>query len=134
MSGEPRAPDPARADPEVIEFAYRVLDLARAGETERLATYLDHGLPVNLSDPDGSSLLMLAAYHGRVDTVRLLLARGADPDRLNTRGQSILAGALFKGEDEIVRMLLQAGAALDHGTPTAREAARIFGREHVLPD
>jgi ankyrin repeat protein len=134
MSDAP--PPPSTHEPDesqVIEFAYRCLDLAREGDTDQLGVYLDGGLPPNLADPDGNSLLMLAAYHGRPDTVRLLLAKGADPDRLNARGQSIIAGALFKGEDEVVQALIEGGADLDAGTPSAREAAQLFGKAHLLP-
>jgi len=75
---------------------------------------------------------MLAAYHGRTATVRMLLERGADPDTRNARDQSPIAGALFKGEDEVVAVLLEAGADVDAGTPSAREAAALFGRQHLL--
>jgi ankyrin repeat protein len=71
---------------------------------------------------------MLAAYHGRADTVALLLARGADPDLRNHRDQTPIAGALFKGEDAIVAQLKDADADLDAGTPSAHDAARMFGR------
>lgn len=108
------------------------MDLARAGETDQLADFLDHGLPVDVLDPAGNSLLMLAAYHGRAATVRMLLERGADPDTRNARDQSPIAGALFKGEDEVVAVLLEAGADVDAGTPSAREAAALFGRGHLL--
>jgi len=114
----------------VIELA---MDLARSGATRELEEFLDHGLPVDTRDDAGQSLLMLAAYHGRVDTVRALLARGADPDLRNDRDQSPLAGALFKGEDDVARLLIDAGADLDAGTPTTREAAALFGRTHLLP-
>lgn len=132
MTEEPSPPDvPSESD--VIDFAYRCLDLAREGDLDQLAAYLDGGLPPNLADPDGNSLLMLAAYHGHAEVVRLLLRHGADPDRLNARGQSTIAGAMFKGEDEVVRALIEGGADLDAGTPTAREAATLFGRTHLLP-
>ncbi len=107
-------------------------DLAREGRTAELAEFLDHGVPVEAEDGDGNTLLMLAAYHDRIDTVTMLLTRGADPNRLNTRSQSIIAGALFKGADEVVRALVAAGADLDAGTPSAREAAGLFGRNHLL--
>lgn len=107
-------------------------DLARDDEADELAGFLDHGLPVDVADPDGNTLLMLAAYAGSERTVRLLLDRGADVDARNARGQSILAGTLFKGEDDIARLLLAAGADVDAGTPTAREAAAMFGRGHLL--
>lgn len=108
-------------------------DLAREGRTADLLEFLDHGLPVDVVDAEGNSLLMLAAYNGAVETVSALLSRGADPDLRNARDQSVVAGALFKGEDEIVRALVAAGADLDAGTPTARQAAAMFGRDHLLP-
>ena len=77
---------------------------------------------------------MLAAYRGAADTARMLLDKGADPNRLNARGQSILAGALFKGENEIVTLLIAAAADLDIGTPTARDTAAMFGQQHLLND
>lgn len=108
------------------------MDLAREGRTAELVEFLDHGLPLNATDAEQNSLLMLAAYHGRADTVRALLERGADPDLRNARDQSPVAGALFKGEDEVVRLLVAAGADLDAGTPNARVAAAMFGRDHLF--
>ena len=119
-------------DPELVELAHRVLDLARAGDTEQLAGLVDRGVPVDLTGPDGNTLLMLAAYHGHAAPVDALTRRGADPDRVNDRGQSPLAGAIFKGEDEVVRRLLAAGADPDLGSPTARETARMFERTDLL--
>ncbi|HQH08098.1 MAG TPA: ankyrin repeat domain-containing protein, partial [Phycicoccus sp.] len=71
-------------------------------------------------------------YNGATETVEALLDRGADPELRNARDQSVIAGALFKGEDDIVRLLHEAGADLEAGTPTARQAAAMFGREHLL--
>lgn len=119
--------------PEQVERVVAIaMDLAREGDTTQLLEFLDHGLPVDVTDPSGNTLLMLAAYHGHTATVRALLDRGADPDRRNARDQSPIAGALFKGEDEVVAVLREAGADLDAGTPTARAAAVMFGREHLL--
>lgn len=103
-------------------------DLARAGSTGELAEFLDHGVPVDLVDGDGNTLLMLAAYHSQAETVAMLIRRGADVDIRNNRDQSPVAGALFKGADEVVEMLKGAGADLDAGTPSARQAAEMFGR------
>lgn len=119
-------------DPELLELAARVFDFARHGETDTLAAYVDAGVPVNLSNDSGDTLVMLAAYHGHAGTVTTLLRRGADPDRLNDRGQSPLAGAVFKGEADVVRALLDGGADPDAGQPTAVEAARMFGAEELL--
>lgn len=116
--------------PEDLQSRARTVmaDLAREGNTEELADFIDHGLDVNSLDESGNSLLMLAAYHGRTDTVTYLLDHGADPDICNARNQSPIAGALFKGETEIVAALKKAGADLDAGTPSAREAAKMFGQ------
>ena len=107
-------------------------DLAREGRTSDLGEFLDLGTPVETADEQDNTLLMLAAYHGHADTVRDLLRRGASPDTLNARGQSPLAGALFKREPEVVRALVEAGADPDLGTPTARQAAEMFGSSDLL--
>jgi ankyrin repeat protein len=128
----PTEPDQQLPDPRLVEVAHACFDFARAGETERLGAYVDHGVPADLADAQGNTLLMLAAYHGHAQTVRALAERGADVNRLNDRGQSPLAGAVFKGEDELVRTLLEAGADADLGTPTARATAEMFGRSDLL--
>ncbi len=114
----------------IVAFA---TDCARDGQTQLLEEYVRGGYPVDHPDEAGNTLLMLAAYHGHPGTVRSLLDLGADPDRLNDRGQSPLAGAVFKAEHEVVALLCAAGADLDLGTPSARESARMFGAEHLLP-
>lgn len=73
---------------------------------------------------------MLASYHGHPSLVRLLLSHGADPNQLNLRQQSPLAGAIFKNEVEVVNILAREGGAdPDLGTPSAREAMRVFKKE-----
>ena len=125
--------EPSHLSPEqtarVVEIA---MDLARGGGTEDLLEFIEHGLPVNTVDHEGNSLLMLAAYRGHPRTVAALLRAGADPDLRNDRDQSTLAGAVFKGEDEVVRLLLDAGADPEVGTPSARQAADMFGQHHLF--
>ncbi|MEW2445266.1 ankyrin repeat domain-containing protein [Micromonospora marina] len=121
---------PDELDDETIAFAHRMFDLARTGSTEELAANVDTGLPVNLTNAKGDTLLILAAYHAHPDTVAALLARGADPARVNDRGQTALAAAVFRRQEGAVRALLDAGADPDHGGPSAVETARFF----ELPD
>jgi uncharacterized protein len=139
MPPDPSAPAPGAVepgqepiDPGVVELAGRVFALARTGDAASLASYVDAGVPVNLTNEKGDTLLMLAAYHGHADAVAVLTARGADVDRLNDRGQAPLAGAVFKGEDAVVRVLVEAGADPLAGHPTAVDTARMFGREDLL--
>ncbi|MDK1476196.1 ankyrin repeat domain-containing protein [Streptomyces sp. 549] len=119
-------------DPEILQLAGKVFDLARQGDTDTLAAYVDAGVPPNLTNDSGDTLVMLAAYHGHPASVRALLARGADPDRANDRGQTPLAGAVFKGETEVVRALVDGGADPAAGTPSAVDTARMFAKTELL--
>src|SRR5450631_4700381 len=119
-------------DSRLVTIAHACFDYARAGETERLRAYVEHGVPANLTDAAGNTLLMLAAYHGHAKTVSALVDLGADPDRTNDRGQSPLAGAIFKGEDDVVAALLAAQTDPDVGTPSARATAEMFDRGELL--
>ncbi|WP_172384502.1 ankyrin repeat domain-containing protein [Streptomyces sp. MNP-20] len=119
-------------DPEVVELAGKIFDLARAGDTDALAAYVDAGVSVNLTNDSGDSLLMLAAYHGHAPAVRALVERGADVDRANDRGQTPLAGAVFKGADDVVRALVDGGADPAAGMPSALDTARMFDKVELL--
>ncbi|WBB68898.1 ankyrin repeat domain-containing protein [Micromonospora sp. WMMD812] len=119
-------------DAETLAFAHRMFDLARAGATDDLAGYVDAGLPVNLTNDKGDTLLILAAYHARPDTVAALLARGADHTRANDRGQTALAAAVFRSSADGVRALLDAGADPEHGNPSAVDTARFFDLPEML--
>jgi ankyrin repeat protein len=111
---------------DVLEFAHLLFDLAREGDAERLGAYLDAGLSPDLTNDKGDTLLILAAYRGHPQTVRVLLEHGADVARANDRGQTALAAAVFKQSEPTVRVLLAAGADPDSGSPSARETARFF--------
>lgn len=122
----------AEQEEQIAKLVAMAMDLARAGNTAELVEFIDRGLPVDSQDSQGNTALMLAAYHGHAETVTALIDRGADVDLCNARGQAPIAGALFKGEDEVVALLRRANADLDRGTPSARETAKMFGREHLL--
>ncbi len=125
MSGEP-------IDPGVIELAGRVFDLARAGHTDELIAYVDAGVPVDLTNDKGDTLLILAAYHGHPDTVGLLLDGGADHSRVDHRGQTPLAAAVFRQSTGTVTRLLTAGADPDACVPSARATAAFFDLPAML--
>src|ERR1700693_5313108 len=80
------------------------------------------------SDSEGRHrALALAAQHGHVDVVRLLLDAGEDPSRYNPDGNhshsTPLHPAVIGGHDAVVRLLVERGARLDiqdtiyQGTP-----------------
>ncbi|KAJ6584420.1 ankyrin [Mycena capillaripes] len=127
-----KRPDPSTLAPEAIEFAHRMFDAARTGNSELLIAAVDAGLPVNILNSKGNSLLMLAAYAGHLDLTKNLLDRGGDPNLMNDLGQSIIAGAVFKAHDDVVRALAEKGADPRLGTPNAIQAAHMFGRTQLM--
>jgi ankyrin repeat protein len=116
--------------PEELAFLQATFDHARNGDLPRLLEHLDVGVPVDLTNAAGDTLLILAAYHVHVDLVRTLLERGADHSRVNDRGQTALASAVFRRHRGIVAQLLDAGADPDLGPRSAVAVATFF----ELPD
>ena len=61
--------------------------------------------------------LALAAQHGHVEIVRLLLDAGENPDRYNPKGNHAhstpLHQAVWAGHESVVRLLVERGARLD---------------------
>jgi len=111
---------------EAIALAWRMFDLARCGDTNELISTVMAGLPADLTNDKGDTLLILAAYHNHPGTVTALLEQGADPNRINDRGQSALSAAVFRQNAETVTALLAAGADPDGGTPSAVATAEFF--------
>src|SRR5258708_33381972 len=89
---EPATQEAAEPDPDVLELAAKIFNLARDGEAGTLAAYVDAGVPVDLSNDKGDTLVMLAAYHGHSLAGAALLAPGGDPAPGNDRGRTPLAG------------------------------------------
>lgn len=54
---------------------------------------------------DGSTTLMLAAYHGDVRSAQMLLDHGADPLRNNQQGYNAITAATQGGHSELAEML-----------------------------
>jgi hypothetical protein len=124
----------AELDDATLAFARRVFGYARAGETAELSDLLGRGLPANLRNERGDSLLMLACYHGHPDTARVLLEHGADPEIINDAGQAPLHGAAFKGDLGTATLLLDHGARPDTAGPSGKTAllfAAMFNRVDI---
>jgi ankyrin repeat protein len=78
------------------ELQVFALDFARTGKTQDLKAMLQAGMPVNLSDHKGNSLIMLASYNGNLETTSMLVDFGAQVDKKNDRGQINIAKCALK--------------------------------------
>src|SRR5258708_20217073 len=69
---------------------------AGLGDIRQTALLLDQGVAVDARDADGRTPLMLAVAQGRLGILRLLLARGADPNAVDNAGHRPLQQAREK--------------------------------------
>ncbi|WP_432497183.1 ankyrin repeat domain-containing protein [Kineococcus gypseus] len=115
-----------------LRFLQETFELAREGGTAALAERLDLGVPVDLTNSSGDTLLLLAAYHRHEGTVRMLLDRGADHSRVNDKGQTALGAAVFRQDEPVVRALLAAGADPELGRQSGVAVAQVFELPHML--
>ncbi|MGH3002045.1 MAG: ankyrin repeat domain-containing protein [Gaiellaceae bacterium] len=118
-------------------LAYRAIE---DGDVERLRGLLDrHPELVKVRGTNGNDLLGMA---DRLELVRLLLERGADPNRGNDYGWTKLHQAGYSNRRELAQPMLDAGARTDisargaGGTPLVaalfwghREVVGLLGRE-----
>jgi len=134
-SSNPPSPERPELDDDLLKYAEEVFELARDGDAVTLEGLLAKGLPANLRNHKGDSLLMLASYYGHLDAVKVLLAHKADPQVSNDRGQTPLAGAAFKGDLGIVQALIEHGADVEGASPDGRTAlmmAAMFNRVEIV--
>jgi ankyrin repeat protein len=86
-------------------------DMAFTGDIHKARLLLDHGADINAIDDEYQSTpLGYAAHWGKQEMVRLLLERGADPNKSGATWATPLAWARKKGHAEIQTDLERAGA------------------------
>ena len=82
------------------------LHYAAAGEDERMVAWLlQRGAAVNATAPNGNTPLMMAAQTGASASVEMLLAKGADVNRLNLMNLSAADIAEQAGRDNLAQRL-----------------------------
>ncbi|MFK8111040.1 MAG: acyltransferase family protein [Rubripirellula sp.] len=80
-------------------------------DREAILGHLDRGADVNGIEPTlGATPLTVAGWTGDVDTMNLLIEKGADVNRINRDGNVALAGATLFGRFGAVRVLVENGA------------------------
>jgi hypothetical protein len=95
--------------PTPLEYGVAV----EAGNTWAVKKWLDEGLPPDfLADRIGSGL-MVAAWTGNLELMRLFLERGANVHLTNRFDEQALQLAAWRGHADAVRLLLERGAVVN---------------------
>ncbi|WP_199459630.1 ankyrin repeat domain-containing protein [Vibrio owensii] len=110
-------------------------DAARIGNNEVVDTFVSQGFPIDQRNTQSYTALMVAAYQGHRETVRLLLDSGANACLQDKRGNTALMGALIKREIGIAKDLYQADCSPELRNKAGlnlKEFAEIYGQSNVL--
>ncbi|MGF1847426.1 ankyrin repeat domain-containing protein [Vibrio lentus] len=110
-------------------------DAARIGNNEVIDAFVSQGFPVDQRNNQSYTALMVAAYQGNRETVRLLLDSGANACLQDKRGNTALMGALIKREISIAKDLYQAECSPELRNKAGlnlKEFAEIYGQSNVL--
>ncbi|XP_076292303.1 SAM_USH1G_HARP domain-containing protein Sans isoform X2 [Lasioglossum baleicum] len=89
----------------------------------------------NARDDGGMTPTLWAAFEGHIDVLRLLVAKGGDPDKTDYFGNTALHLAAARGHEYCVKFLVKFGCniwSLDIDRHSARDLAAINGREMIL--
>jgi hypothetical protein len=97
--------------------------VAAQGYTRTVRGYLNHGVPVEARDYEGSTAAFAAAAGDHVATLQLLLSRGADLNAVNLYGDSPLEAAVENHASGAAEFLRQHGARQVKGSAAQREIA-----------
>jgi hypothetical protein len=100
-----------------------IFDAAVNGNTEFVISYIKSGGDANAVKSDGVTPLMLAAYFGRTDVMKLLIDAGADVNlKDNISSETALMMASSRGRVEAVRLLIGARANVNARNRDGRTA------------
>lgn len=88
--------------------------LAKHGNTDLVALFLDANIPVDAQDPSlGDTALIKAATYGHLNTVKLILSKQADINIQNRIGRTALMNAIILEKHEVVFTLLNQEADIN---------------------
>jgi uncharacterized protein len=130
-TAQPNAYHEPDAQETALHQAVRNSDLATL---EKLLTENTETL-INTATPRGITPLILAAYKGKHDAVKLLLKHGADVHASDWMGNTALMGASMKGFTDIAELLLDNGAQINQRNSigaTPLMFSSLMGREATV--
>lgn len=110
------------------DFTKKIFYAARKGDATALLSLLGNGANPDVYDEEEDYLgrlpLSIAAKHGHLECIKILLQHGADVNDTDAEMDAAITLAAAGGHTECVRFLLQNGADVNHhsvnGTPLIR--------------
>lgn len=93
------------------ELDYMLLECIENDEIDKAKELIQAGADVHAVDSYGRNALMVAAGHGYLDIVKLLLEKGANVNTL-INGRSPLKSAAYCGHFDVVKLLIEHGAII----------------------
>jgi len=109
-----------------------ILQAANLGETDKVVDLLRRGMDVNTVDPQGNSLLMIAARTNNLALARFLLENRVNPERRNPHGDTALMLSAMLGHKDIVALILDRRPELNHDGWTALHYAAFSGHGDIV--
>ena len=119
----------------ILSAAQALEELLKAvneGDANTVAFYLNKGMDPDTADPDGNTILMIAARVGHEEVVKLLISRKASVARRSAHGDTALMMACLKGKLAIARLLVANGAQINQSDWTPLHYAAFEGRAEVI--
>jgi len=110
----------------------RTLLMAAAGMDSKVLLLLNHGATVDARTANGDTALMFAADRYDAASVKLLLARGADPNAADAAGNSVLLRAAASRQDwreerePLIGLLLSAQADVNRANASGVTALMLM--------
>ncbi len=101
--------DKASLPPSPITFANSI----ELGDVGQATAWLDAGLSPNFLGGRIGTGLMIGAWEGNLEMMRLFISRGADINAVNANGETALALAAWRGKKEAVAWLIERGARIN---------------------
>lgn len=104
----------ARADDAVaLPTPVAFVNQMELGDIKQATAWLDAGLPPDFMGSRIGTGLMIGAWEGNIELMRLFISRGGDINRMNGNGETAIVQAAWRGHLPAVKWLLERGARIN---------------------
>ncbi len=100
-------------DPAALPTPTAFVTNLELGDLEQAKAWLDAGLAPDFMGSRIGSGLMIGAWEGNIDMMRLFISRGADINRMNGNSETAIILAAWRGHLEAVKWLVERGSRIN---------------------